>query len=162
MQAVPAHAVAVAEHRPLRAWIDTSALVVRGVLVRQDVAGGKTRLVGYTVDGRRLTLLPGIQLRGVLRLQVDGIHDPVTLCALRPGADSLPCLSASDVGVDTAHARLDADGTLRFNDQLSSAREVLPSTYRVLSSVIRIGARHEHASDSPTRHRRSLAVAVPP
>jgi hypothetical protein len=49
MQAIPAHVVVVAEHRPVRAWIDTSALVARGVLVRQDVTGKKNRLVGYTV-----------------------------------------------------------------------------------------------------------------
>ena len=122
MQAIPAHVVAVADHRPVRAWIDTSALVARGVLVRQDVTGETNRLVGYTVDGRQLKRLPGIQLRGVLRVQLDGIDNPVTLCARRAGADSLPCLSVSDVGVDTLLARLDADGTLRFANQLPAVQ----------------------------------------
>ena len=152
MQAIPAHAVAVAEHRPLHAWIDTSALVARGVIVRQDVTGERNRVVGYTVDGRHLKLLPGIQLRGVLRVQLDGIDNPVTLCAHSAGADSLPCLSASDVAVDTPFARLDADGTLRFANRLAAVQTAaLAGTTRRLHLPLIVNGDTLAAVDLPLR-----------
>ena len=49
---------------------------------------------------------------------LEGIDGALTVCAPPKELDPTPCVSASDVTVESRLAHFDADGTLRFIDQL--------------------------------------------
>src|SRR5262245_4686802 len=62
------------EHRPVRGWIDSSTLAMRGVLVRQDLLHRTSALLGYA-DGvgekGSISVFPQLQLRTMLRVLLD-------------------------------------------------------------------------------------------
>ncbi|HEY7957915.1 MAG TPA: hypothetical protein VII38_21585, partial [Polyangia bacterium] len=72
--------LSLAEHPPLRGWLDTKRVPMRGVLVRQQVWQKTATLFGYAGDRPGLSILPELSLRGALEVEVGGISRPVTLC----------------------------------------------------------------------------------
>src|SRR3954465_8985665 len=79
-------------HRPLRAWIDSGVFAARGLLVRQDLSRRRSTIAGYTIRNDRVTVLSKIELRRVLRVELEGIDGAVTLCAAPKEADAAPCI----------------------------------------------------------------------
>ena len=77
------NAVTVVGSPPSRGWIDEDKIPMRGVLVRQDVWGQTATLLGYRNNRPPLSILPDVQLRGALMMDVTGVSRPVTLCAPR-------------------------------------------------------------------------------
>jgi len=149
-----ANPVIVSQHRLARAWIDSSALVARGVLVRQDLLRETSSLLGYTDDAgagvgpTAVSVFPRIPLRGALRIALDGIEDPITVCAPPDELDPTPCVQARDVSAESRVAQLDPDGSLRFVDQLTpSVAAELAETARRLSVPIAVGGRAVTALD---------------
>jgi hypothetical protein len=83
----------------------------------------KTALLGYADEGvgekGSISVFPQFELRGKLLVKLDGIDEPVTVCAPAELLDPSPCVSASDVSVDSRVASVGGDGILRFVDQLA-------------------------------------------
>lgn len=142
------NAVAIRDHPPLRGWIDTTALAARGVLVRQDLHRLTSSLLGIADSGGAFSVLPRVRLRGALQVQLEGIDDPVTLCAAPERLDPSPCIPASEVSVDSRAARLDADGSVRFAEQMTAQEaEALAEDAHRLRVTIAIGGRPVAALD---------------
>lgn len=148
MLRVGVNAIAIREHAPVRGWIDTTALAARGVLVRQNLHRLTSSLLGFADGGGELSVLPRLPLRGALQVQLEGIDDPVTVCASLEQLDPSPCIPASEVSVNSRVVRLDPDGSLRFLEQLT-ARDAaaLAEGARRLHVPIAIGGRTLTAFD---------------
>jgi len=126
--------VALADHPPLRGWLDTGRLPSRTVLVEQRLAEHAARLLApapaagpATAPGPAAvpTVLPEVALPGALRVELTGLSAPVTLCADPRRLDPTPCLAAADVTTTSPLARVGADGSLRLADTLAMD-DVLP------------------------------------
>ena len=133
-------------HRPVRGWIDSSALAVRSVLVRQDLQHQTSALLGYADQGvsakGSVSVLPQLPLRGMLQVTLDGIDEPVTLCGPAELLDPSPCLTPRDVSVDSRVTDFDGDGVLRFAEQLTPPEaEALAESGRRVSVPIAVGGR---------------------
>lgn len=118
--------LSLAEHPPLRGWLEPGRLPQRQVLVRQNIGEQTATLLGYSLGasqddgyGRPLSVLPELNLRGGLRVALAGISQPVTVCAPRKALDPSPCVGLSDVKLDSPVAYLDNGGAFRFIEQLA-------------------------------------------
>jgi hypothetical protein len=141
---VGSNPIAISEHRPLRARVDTAALAARGVRVRQDLRRQTSTLLGYAFDGSGISVLPTIALRGALQIELEGIDGPLTVCAPPETLDPTPCVPASVVNVDSRLAHVDADGTLRFIDRLTAGEAAA-----LAASARRWSSRSPAVSNSP-------------
>lgn len=110
--------LALAEHPPMRGFIDAARMPVRGVLVRQDSLHQTARLLAYSGEDPSLSILPDLSLRGVLMIEVAGISRPVTLCGPAESLDPTPCVAAGDVQIENPTAYLDRGGSFRFVDHI--------------------------------------------
>ncbi|MEA2697243.1 MAG: hypothetical protein QOI66_1514, partial [Myxococcales bacterium] len=109
--------VALADHPPVRGWIEPQAPSPRAVLVRQNVVQQTATLLGLrTADFVRASVLPASPLRDAIRVELEGISRPVTVCAPPKELDPSPCLQPQDVALDSAVAFMDGNGLMRFRD----------------------------------------------
>jgi hypothetical protein len=112
-------ALSLAEHPPLRGWLDLPKVPMRGVLVRQHVWEQTATLLGYTGDRPGLSVLPELALRGALLVEAQGISRPVTLCSSPRKLDPSPCLDVHDVTLANPMAYLDKGGAFHFVDHVA-------------------------------------------
>src|SRR6185437_2568072 len=112
--------VALDDHPLVRGWIDDGFRTTRVVLVRQDVEHQMSTLVGSYEDDGAVSVLPQLSLRGAMHLELQGIDQPVTLCALPQALDPSPCVLATEVRLGNPLAYLEADGTIRFIERFGS------------------------------------------
>jgi hypothetical protein len=137
MMRLGSNVVVLTVHPPLRAWVDTSALAARGVRVRQDLRHHTNTLLGYAADGSGVSVLPQPSVRGMLHVALDGIDQPVTVCAPPEELDPSPCVPVTEVRLESRFVHLDMDGTLRFVEQLNApdAMSVAASARRLIVPV---------------------------
>jgi hypothetical protein len=121
---VGSNPVTIAEHRPLRGWIDRPMPTGRTVLVRQDIDRQTSTVVGTLDDESGVSVLPQLSLRGALRFELEGIDGAVTLCDPPEELNPSPCVPVGVVRLDSPLAYLEADGSVRFVEHLM-AREAL-------------------------------------
>ena len=134
--------VDVAQHLPLKGWLDPQKTPMRGVLVRQNVWEQTAMLLGYAGDRPGVSVLPEISLREALMVQVRGVSRPVTLCAPAEALDPTPCIAARDVALDNAPAYLDDDGAFHFVDHIAMRDAVaLAQEGERLALPVRVGGR---------------------
>jgi len=114
------NALSMRDHPPRRAWIETDALPARSVLVRQDVIGRRATLLGAAARRAGASVFPAVPLRAALRVEVDSLSRPVTLCGPPEELDPSPCLRPAEVAVNSRFVLLDHGGLLRFRDDLSA------------------------------------------
>jgi hypothetical protein len=113
------YAVTTAVHPPVKGAVDLAHLPVRGVIARQDVWKQAVTLLAYSGDRPGVSVLPELNLRGVLQVDVQGLSRPVSLCAPREALDVTPCLAPSDVRIANPIAYLDEDGSFHFAEHVS-------------------------------------------
>lgn len=107
-----------ADYPPVRGWLDRERLPMRGVLVRQHLVTQTATLLGYSSERPTRSVLPELQLRGGLLMELKGISRPVTLCGPRTALDPSPCIAVDDVTLDNPLVYLDADSAFHFVDQI--------------------------------------------
>jgi hypothetical protein len=104
---------------PLRGSVDPTKVPLRGVLVRQHLIEQTATLLGYSGDRPSVSVLPEVNLRGALQIQLKGISRPVTLCGPPKELDPSPCVVATDVKLNNPVAYLDKDGTFHFAEHVT-------------------------------------------
>ena len=109
-----------AKHPATAAWLDPEHARVRGVLVRQDVWKQTATLLAYEVEKAERSVVPSVDLRGALFARIDGLKEPVTLCAPPDTLDVTPCLLASEVKPKVPIVYIDDDGLLHFVERVTS------------------------------------------
>ena len=67
------NAVSTAQRPPTRGWFDQEKTPIRGVLVRQDLLAQTAKLLGYKDNRPPVSILPELQLRGALMMDLTGI-----------------------------------------------------------------------------------------
>jgi hypothetical protein len=119
-----AYTLALAEHPPVRGWLDASKMPARGVIVRQDLWAQTAKLLAYSGDRPGLSVLPEVKLRGAMLLEVKGISRPVTLCSPAKALDPTPCVAADQFKIENPAAYLDKDGAFHFVDNITMQNAV--------------------------------------
>ena len=114
------NAIDPAKHPPTAAWLDPEHSRVRGVLVRQDVWKQTATLLAYEGQKAGTSVLPSVDLRGALFARIDGLKEPVTICAPPDTLDVTPCLLPSEVKPKVPIVYVDADGLLHFVERVTS------------------------------------------
>jgi hypothetical protein len=120
------NAIDPARHAPTAAWLDEQRVHLRGVLVRQDVRKQTATLLtvdageGHDANGGAASVLPSLNLRGALYARVDGIKDPITICAPPDTLDVAPCLLPAEVKPKVPIVYVDAEGLLHFVERVTS------------------------------------------
>ncbi|HJL14982.1 MAG TPA: hypothetical protein RMH99_04960, partial [Sandaracinaceae bacterium LLY-WYZ-13_1] len=107
---------------PSSATVDPNAFPFRGLVVTQDVGAQRARLLSYVDDERNTSVVPPIELRGVVRFDVEGYARPLTLCASPEELDPTPCVAASEIGLGVPIATVEGDGRFRFLETISTAQ----------------------------------------
>src|SRR6185503_19182329 len=97
----------LAKQAPTRGWLDEDHVPMRGVLVRQDLWNQTAKLLGYRNNAPPLSILPDLQLRHALDVDVAGVSKPVTICAPKKELDPTPCIAPEDVRLGNPVAYLD-------------------------------------------------------
>jgi hypothetical protein len=110
--------LALSNHSVSRAWLDAAHAPMRWVIVSQSVWEKTAKLLGYR-DDQRVSILPELSLRGALLAQVEGISQPVTLCARDEDLDPSPCLAPKDVVLTNPLAYLDKGGAFHFSNHIA-------------------------------------------
>lgn len=106
-------------HPLKRTRLDGGALPLRGFRVAQHLAKGA---YSATLEPQGS---PQVELRSLVEFFLEGVPGPVALCGpARPAhldidLDMTPCVSVTDLQVEHALARLDADGMVHFTRDLS-------------------------------------------
>ncbi|HEY8087304.1 MAG TPA: hypothetical protein VIF09_05655 [Polyangiaceae bacterium] len=114
------NAVDTKRRPPSAAWLDPARAKVKGVLVRQDVWKQTSTLLAYEGDRPGNAILPSIDLRGALFARVDGVKEPVTVCASPDTLDVTPCLLPAEVKPKVPIVYVDPDGLLHFVERVAS------------------------------------------
>ncbi|HEY2899187.1 MAG TPA: hypothetical protein VGL59_01330 [Polyangia bacterium] len=134
--------VALAEHPPVRGWIEPQAPSPRAVLVRQNPVQQTATLLGLaTVDRVRAPALPPPSLRDAIRVELEGIARPVTVCAPPNDLDPSPCLQPQDVALDSPFAFMDGDGLIRFRDNLRAGELIALAGAERLTVPVTVAAK---------------------
>jgi hypothetical protein len=114
------YAIDTARHRPTAAWVDESRSRVRGIVVRQDVWNQTATLLAYAGDKPGSQVIPSLDLRGAFYARVDGLKDPVTLCAPPDALDVSPCLLPTELHPTVPIIYVDPEGLLHFVERITS------------------------------------------
>ncbi len=114
------NAIDLAKHAPQKGWLETAKMTVRGVLARQDVRKQQVTMFAYSGDQPGLSVMPELDLRGVMLVKLDGVSKPVSLCAPADALEVTPCLLPTDVVLKNPLAYLDKDGQFHFVEHVSS------------------------------------------
>jgi len=107
-------------HAPSAAWLDEGHVKVRGVLVRQDLWKQTATLLAYEGEQPGASVIPSLNLRGALYARIDGLKDPVTLCAPPDALDVTPCLLPAAIKPKVPIVYVDAEGLLHFVERVTS------------------------------------------
>jgi hypothetical protein len=113
------NALSLPAHPPLRGWLDLPKVPMRGVLVRQNLWEQTATLLGFAGDRPGVSVLPELQLRGALLMELQGVSRPVTLCAPPRALDPSPCVASHEVTLDNPAAYLDKGGAFHFVDHVA-------------------------------------------
>lgn len=112
------------DNKIIRAWLKKDFIETHGILVRQvpgyNPPQTSVHLFKYQDAARQI--VPAIDLKGALHIEVEGLSRSVTLCSSESGTDSLeptPCVSPKDVVIENPLAKLHADGTLSLLEKLT-------------------------------------------
>ncbi|HEY6878563.1 MAG TPA: hypothetical protein VI299_11125, partial [Polyangiales bacterium] len=89
------------------------------VVAEQHLATQTARLLLHSQTGT--ALVPAIDLRKILRIEVKGVDSSVTLCGPANGFDVTPCIDSARVEVGGPVAVLDGEGGLHMRDDLTSS-----------------------------------------
>ena len=108
---------------PTRGWLDAAKATISGVMVREDLPQQTASILGYR-DPSTVSVLPDLQLRGVLFVETPGLSAPITLCGPPADLDPTPCIAPEDVKIDNPMAYLDNGGRFRFTDHISMSYAV--------------------------------------
>lgn len=118
------NAVELSTHPVKRAWLDESRAKVRRIVVRQDLSRQVAKLLAQVEKGAdpgaAPSLVPTIDLRGSLAVEVAGYTQPLTVCASPEALDVTPCVSAEQVRPSVPIVRVDARGLLHFVDRITT------------------------------------------
>jgi hypothetical protein len=114
--------------QPTSAWLDEKRAKVRGILVRQDVRKQTATLLAYEGQEPGAAGLRALDLRGALFVRVEGLDEPVTLCAPPVALDVTPCLLPAEVHPSVPIVYLDDEGLLHFVERIAS-RDALRLVY---------------------------------
>jgi hypothetical protein len=118
------NAVPLDEHPPARATLDLSRSVVHAVLVRQDVPHQRATLLGYGGAQPGISVVSAVDLHGVLRVELRGLSQAVSLCAAPGDLDVTPCIRPASVGVENSLSYLDGDGNFHFAEHVALSAAV--------------------------------------
>lgn len=116
--------LALADHPPIRGWMDPEKMLIRGVLVRQQIWAQTATLLGYSSERPTLSVLPEVSLRGAVLVEVQGVSHPVTLCGPATQLDPTPCIAVEDVKLENPVAYLDEGSAFHFVDRLPMSEAV--------------------------------------
>lgn len=114
----------LADHPPIRGWMDPAKMLIRGVMVRQRISEQTATLLGYSTDRPSLSVLPEVSLRGAMLVAVEGISRPVTLCGPPRELDPTPCIAVEDVRLENPVAYVDRGSAFHFVDNLAMSDAV--------------------------------------
>ncbi len=114
-----AYALTLAEHPPIRGWMEPGKMLIRGVMVRQQIWEQTATLLGYSTDRPTLSVLPEVSLRGAMLVAVQGVSRPVTLCGPPRELDPTPCIAIEDVKLENPVAYVDQGSAFHFVDRLA-------------------------------------------
>jgi hypothetical protein len=103
-----------------KGFFDGEKSRVKGVLVRQNVWKQTATLLAFEGSEPGSSLLGSVDLRGALFLRVDGLDEPITLCAPSDALDPTPCLSPTDIKPKVPIAYVDDKGLLHFVEKVTS------------------------------------------
>lgn len=132
-----AYVLSLAEHPPVRAFLNEQTKRMQGLLLRQSVARKKASLLAYNHQPPYLEYHSEITLQQWLLVEVEGVSRPVTLCDPARQLDPTPCISPDVVNGESALVSIDKRGVLRFADELPISA-VLSSLRNRLTLPIRI------------------------
>jgi hypothetical protein len=122
------NAIDTERHHPTAAWVDESHSRVKGIVVRQDVWKQTSTLLAYAGDKPGSQVLPSIDLRGAFYARVDGLKDPVTLCAPPDALDVAPCLLPKELHPTVPIVYVDPEGLLHFVERITT-RDAMKLVY---------------------------------
>lgn len=116
------NAVDLSAHPVQRAWLDESRAKVRRLVVRQDLPRQVAKLLAQLEKGTGTgpSLVPTIDLRGGLAVEVAGYAQPLTICASPEALDVTPCVLPEGVRPSVPVVRIDARGLLHFVDRITT------------------------------------------
>lgn len=97
----------------------TAAVSPEAAVAEQNVDAQSVRLLLRSKD--QSALLPAIDLRKILRVDVKGVDSPITLCGPADALDVMPCIENAMVEVGSPVAVLDGEGGLHMRDNLTSS-----------------------------------------
>lgn len=106
---------------PPRVSLDLAHLPARGLVVVQDVGRQRARLLSFRGSESNISVVPPIDLRGLVHFEVSGFSRPLTVCARPDELDPSPCIDPRELSLGTPFASMDGEGRFRF-------REALPAT----------------------------------
>lgn len=156
------NATSLTSQPPVRGWLDDEKTPMRGVLVRQDLMAQTAKLLGYRNNKPPVSILPDVQLRGALMIQLDGISQAVTLCGPKHELDPTPCVAADDVKLDNPVAYLDKGGVFRFVDSLTMATAVsLTSMHNRFTLPVIVGTKNLLSFEWPFNYERPDNLVLP-
>ena len=124
VMATGANPITLAEHPPVRGWLDPSVASARAVVVEQLLPEQTARLLSYTSGKPTPAVIPEIPTRGTLHVELRGISLPVTTCAPAADLDVTPCLPPEAIEAERALAEVDAQGALHVIDSMAEAAAV--------------------------------------
>ena len=131
--------VSPAEHAPLRAWIKTERLPSPTVLVRQQPwRQAATLLSGH---GATASVLPELDLRGALQVELAGLSHPVTTCGSARELDPSPCLDVHLVRLESQSAYFEDTGVFRFIEHTSMRAAVGLSRHARFELLVSVARR---------------------
>jgi hypothetical protein len=114
------NAVDLSAHPVQRAWLDESRAKVRRLVVRQELPRQVAKLLAQLEQGASASLVPTIDLRGGLAVEVAGYTQPLTICASPEALDVTPCVLPEHVRPSVPIVRIDARGLLHFVDRIAT------------------------------------------
>src|SRR5215472_1190259 len=131
--------VSLDTHPAVRATVDSSRLIERRVIVKQQLNAQTATLLGVSDDRPSPSVLPELPLHGALAVSLGGVEHPVTICAPGRALDPTPCIAPTDLKSTSSLAAVDRNGTLRFADQLSEPQAVALAHETAVEVPILIG-----------------------
>jgi len=132
------NSVSLAQHPLVRAWFDPDRVLMRNVVVRQDVWRQGAKLLGTAAQRPTLSVLPELSFRGALWAELKSVSRPVSVCESRRNFDPSPCIAVSDIALDNPFTYLDRNATFHFHDGISLSSVVPLAAANDFSLPVRI------------------------